>query len=135
MTEEKILEVVAAYRKLFEEKRIPKERMDPKRTMGQLTSAERLAHAHYLLDTVEELVRDHEKKGRTGRHLSFVQAILSFENWYTIENLMNHNRPDRELGPISMLTVAERKALNTDYPSSSQEVVREEADHTQHLRR
>lgn len=94
MTTEKILEVVAMYRKQFEEKGIPKIKMDMRKTLGFLSSGERLAHAHYLLDGIIEYAQDPEKKGKTGRHLASVQMILSFENWFTLEELMNHNRSD-----------------------------------------
>lgn len=94
MTREKILAVVAQYRAQFEQRGVPKERMDPTCTLGSLTSEECLAHAHYLLDGVVEYASQSGKEGKTGRHLASVQMILSFENWYTLEELMSHNRPD-----------------------------------------
>jgi hypothetical protein len=95
MTTEKILSVVEKYRKDFERRNIPKTRMDPKKTLGSLSSEERLAHAHFLLDGIAEYAKNPDKKGKTGRHLASVQMILSFENWYTLEELMDHNRPDK----------------------------------------
>jgi hypothetical protein len=92
MTRTKILEVVALYRQQFVQKGIPKKRMDLKKTLGALTSKERLAHAYYLLDGITEYSGNPLKEGKTGRHLASVQMILSFENWYTLEELMNHNR-------------------------------------------
>jgi hypothetical protein len=94
MTPEKVLAVVALYRRQFEQKGIPKTRMDTARTLGSLTSAERLAHAHYLTDGILEFAQNPSKAGKTGRHLASVQMILSFENWYTLQELMDHNRPD-----------------------------------------
>lgn len=91
---EKIFAVVSLYRQMLCEEGIPKERMDPSRTLGSLTSRERLAHAHFLLDGILEYARDPEKKGKAGRHLAAVQMILSFENIYTLAELMNHNRPN-----------------------------------------
>lgn len=93
MTTEKILSVVALYRQEFERKQIPKVKMDIKRTLGSLTSGERLAHAHFLLDGIVQYASNPEQQGKTGRHLASVQMILSFENWYTLEELMLHNRP------------------------------------------
>jgi len=52
-----------------------------------------LAHAHFLLDGVEEYARDPEKKGKTGRHLGSLQTLLWVARWYTLEELMQHNRP------------------------------------------
>ncbi|KKQ77959.1 MAG: hypothetical protein A3A96_04270 [Candidatus Zambryskibacteria bacterium RIFCSPLOWO2_01_FULL_39_39] len=94
MTTEKILEIVVMYREQFEKKGIPKIRMDPRKTLGSLSSKERLAHAHYLLDGIMEYAQNPEKKGKTGRHLASVQMILSFENWFTLEELTNHNPPN-----------------------------------------
>ncbi len=96
MTTEKILAVVALYRQLFEKKGIPKERINPKRTLGTLTSRQALAHAHFLLDGIEVYAKDPERQGKTGRHLASVQMILSHENWFTLEAIMEHNRPDSE---------------------------------------
>lgn len=93
MTQQKILEVVAFYRKQFEEKKIPKKRADVSLTLQSLTSGERLAHAHFLLDGIEEYAKDPERTGKTGRHLGAVQMILTYEGWYTLGELMNHNRP------------------------------------------
>jgi len=94
MTPEKIQSIVKMYRKQFEKKGIPKRRMDTKKTLGRLSSQERLAHAHYLLDGIVEFSNNPEKEGKTGRHLASVQMILSFENWYTLEELLAHNRSD-----------------------------------------
>jgi len=93
MEREKILEVVTLYRKQFEEKGIPKTRMDISKTLGELSSKECLAHAHCLLDGIVEYANQKDKKGKTGRHLASVQMILCYENWYTLEELMSHNRP------------------------------------------
>ena len=94
MTTKKVLEVVSLYRRRFEDEGIPKKRMNIKRSLGSLTSADRLAHAHFLLDGIEQYAQQPEQEGKTGRHLASVQMILSFENWYTLEQLMAHNRPD-----------------------------------------
>lgn len=94
MTQEKIQAVVDRYRQQFEANGVPKTRMDLSKSLGSLTSRERLAHAHHLLDGVIEYSKQPGKEGKTGRHLASVQMILSFENWYTLTELMAHNRPD-----------------------------------------
>lgn len=33
------------------------------------------------------------KEGKTGRHLGSIQMCLSFAGWYSLEELMNHNKP------------------------------------------
>ncbi len=100
MTREKILSIVEIYRQQFEQRRIPKKRMDTSNTIGSLTSIERLMHAHYLLDGVVEFAHNPAKEGKTARHLASVQMILSLENWYTLDELMNHNHRDTDEGPI-----------------------------------
>jgi len=70
MTKEKILSIVQMYREQFEEWGIPKVRMSPKQALGSLTSEERLAHAHFILDGIEEYAKDPAQAGKTGRHLA-----------------------------------------------------------------
>ena len=94
MKTEKILAVVSMYRTRFEVLGITKKRIDPTKCFKGLTDQEILAHAHYLLDGIETYAKDPDKQGKTGRHLASVQIILSFAGWYTLEELMNHNRPD-----------------------------------------
>lgn len=93
MTPEKVQSVVSLYRQFFFDQNIPKQKMDPKRSLGSLTSLERLMHAHFLLDGIIEYSQNPDQQGKTGRHLASVQMILSFENIFTLEELMDHNRP------------------------------------------
>jgi len=90
MEQEKILSVVAKYRQRFEARCIPKKKMDPHHFF--LSKEEMLAHAHFLLDGIEEYARNPQKEGKTGRHLGSVQTLLWVAEWYTLEDLMNHNR-------------------------------------------
>jgi len=69
--------------------------MDPERTFESLTRDERLAHAQFLCDRVKELARYPEKRRKMGSHLTAVQLCLSFAGWYTLEELMNHNKPNK----------------------------------------
>ena len=85
----------------FEAEKIPKQRIDPRKFFGWLEifgfivvpKKRLLAHAHYLLDGVEQYARDPEKVGKTGRHLGSLQTLLCTAKWYTLEELMEHNRP------------------------------------------
>jgi hypothetical protein len=95
MTPEKIISVIEMYEKKLIAANIPKQRMDPGRTFASLNKDERLAHAHYLCDGVKEYARDPEKLRKTGSHLTSVQLCLSFAGWYTLEELMAHNRPQQ----------------------------------------
>lgn len=92
MTTEKILSVVAVYRARFEKEGIMKIRMSPKECPK--TPEVMLAHAHYLLDGIVEYAQDPEKVGKTGRHLGSMQTLLMCAGWYTLEECMDHNRPD-----------------------------------------
>jgi hypothetical protein len=100
VTTKKILEVVQGYRFVLEYLGIPKMRMDQTKTLAELTRFGLLCHAHWLLDGVEKYAQDPKKIGKTGRHLASVQMCLSFAGLYTLEELMDHNRPDTpsELG-------------------------------------
>ena len=90
MTTEKILQVIAIYRLRFAKEGISKQRMDPTKYFE--TADQMLAHAHYLLDGIEKFAQDPEKKGKTGRHLGSLQTLLWVAKWYTLEELMEHNR-------------------------------------------
>jgi len=96
MTPEKIVAVVERYEKQFKKLKIPKLRMSPERTFGSLTQAELLAHAHYLCAGTKRYARDPEKLRRAGSHLTAIQMCLSFAGWFTLQDLMNHNRPSSE---------------------------------------
>lgn len=96
MTPEKIVSVIEMYEKRLYEAGVPKTRMDPKRTFGSSSVAERLAHAHFLCDGVKEYAKDPQRQRKTGSHLTAIQMCLSFAGWYTLEDLMNHNRPNEK---------------------------------------
>lgn len=91
MTPEKIQAVVRIYRAQFEKEGVPKTRMDPRSFFA--SKEEMLAHAHYLLDGIEEYAKDPDKQGKCRRHLGSCQTLLWTAGWYTLEELMNHNRP------------------------------------------
>ena len=93
MNSEKIISVVEMYEKRLCKKGIPKICMNPKRTFASLSKEEMLAHAHFLIDGVKEYAKDDNKQRKTGSHLTVIQMCLSLAGWYTLEDLMNHNRP------------------------------------------
>lgn len=95
MTEEKILEVVARYRHRFTLENIPKRRMNPHCFFSPHRNAstrQMLMHAHYLLDGIEAYAKDPARTGKTGRHLGSCQTLLWAAGWYTLDELMQHNR-------------------------------------------
>ena len=93
MTPEKIIEIIEMYERRLEVSGVPKTRIDPKRTFASLSREEILAHAHFLCDGVKEFARDPERQRRAGSHLTAIQMCLSFAGWYTLADIMNHNRP------------------------------------------
>ena len=93
MTSEKIISVIEMYEKRLTVENIPKIRMDPKRTFASLRKEEILAHAHFLCNGVKKYAKNPLKRRKTGSHLTSVQMCLSFAGWYTLEDIMNHNRP------------------------------------------
>ncbi|MBU1091574.1 hypothetical protein KKA27_01805 [Patescibacteria group bacterium] len=99
MTSGQIISVIEMYEDLFRKALIPKIRMDPKRTFASLSNKEMLAHAHFLTDGVKQFAKDPEKRRKTGSHLTAIQMCLSFANWYTLEELMEHNRRVMTKGP------------------------------------
>lgn len=89
----KMRSVVEMYRAQLEAEKIPQQRIDPRRAFCHCTKDEKLAHAHYLVDSLKKFIDDPEKYGKANRHLAAIQMLLSEAGWYTLEDLMNHNRP------------------------------------------
>ena len=85
--------VIEMYERHFKMYGVPKARLDQKRTFASAAKTELLAHAHFLCDGVKEFARNPEKFGKANRHLAAIQMLLSFAGRYTLEDLMNHNRP------------------------------------------
>lgn len=96
MTQEKILEVVARYRRRFAREKISKKRMGLRAHFRN--KRQMLMHAHFLLDGIEGYARNPEKKGKTGRHLGAMQVLLWAAGWYRLCDIMSHNRPDGRKG-------------------------------------
>ena len=90
---EKIVSVIEMYEKLLRESNIQKKQMNIKKTFAELSKDELLSHAYFLCSGVKEYSQDPEKQRKTGSHLTAVQMCLSLAGWYTLEDLMNHNRP------------------------------------------
>jgi hypothetical protein len=93
MDPQKVISVVSMYEEELKKQGVPKKRINPEKTFREATYDEILAHTHYLIDGVKEYAMTPGKEGKTGRHLASIQMCLSFAGWYTLEELMNHNRP------------------------------------------
>jgi len=93
MDPQKIISVIESCETRLQHLHIPKVRMDLSRTFGSLSREQLLMHGHYLCDGVKRYALDPQLQRKTGSHLTAVQMCLSFADWYTLEELMNHNWP------------------------------------------
>lgn len=93
MTPEKIIAVVETYEKLLAHQGVAKVRIAEHRTFASATKEELLQHAHYLCEGTKVLARDPEKRPRTRSHLTTIQICLSLAGWYTLGDLVSHNKP------------------------------------------
>jgi len=92
MDTQKIIEVVEMYHAdLITHGTRPK-RMESSKTFKELSEEELLSHAMYLCENIHGFIKDPEKRRKTGSHLTSIQLCLSFVGWYTLDDLMNHNR-------------------------------------------
>ncbi len=93
MTPGKIISVIKMYERRLLAADVPKLQISKNCTFACVGKAELLAHAHFLCDGVKTYARDPTKRRKTGSHLTAVQMCLSFAGWYTLGQLMEHNRP------------------------------------------
>ena len=91
METEHIKKVVLMYKKRLELRNIQPQRMNIKMTPP--LESEVLPHAHYLVNSVLHYLKHDDKYGKINRHLSSIQNCLLFAGWYTISDLMKHNKP------------------------------------------
>jgi hypothetical protein len=94
MTPEKIISIIKMYEERLCAAGVPKLRMDQHKNFGQLTKEQLLAHAHFLCAGVKLYAKIPSRQRKTGSHLTAVQMCLSFAGWYTLDDLMAHNRPE-----------------------------------------
>ncbi len=87
-----ILAIVKKYRTQLIELNVRPQRMDERRTFKNLSEEERLAHALFLIENVEEFDPAHQAD-KLNRHFSAIQMFLGFSGMYSLEDLMKHNRP------------------------------------------
>ena len=92
MQPSQMLEMLDRYEHQLQRRGTRKVRMDPTHSFAQLSSDEMLEHAYYLIDGAKKFAADPEKWGKANRHFASIQMLLSFADWYTLEELMEHNR-------------------------------------------
>ncbi len=98
MTPQEIIAVLEVYEKRLEEEGVAKHAMPPDVCFGSVSHEEILSHAYYLCDGVRDYLKSQDTMAKANRHFAAIQMCLSFACWYTLEELMSHNRP----GPIPM---------------------------------
>jgi len=92
MNAERILEVIKIYRDYFTAKGIGI--MDSSETDKPSSKEEILAHCHGMLDKMEGFINEGRIE-KVFRWLGFIQGCLWSEEVYSLEDLKNHNRPDK----------------------------------------
>ncbi len=94
MTPQKILEVVRTYEARLVAEGVPKKRISANLSFGVCNTQELLAHAHYLCEGVRNngAVQNSYKPDKANWDFAAIQMCLSFANWYTLAELMEHNR-------------------------------------------
>lgn len=98
MTKEKIISVLEFYQKVLDalHESPPRKRIDPKKKFSELSREEILSHANFLIDGAKEFALQEGKLGKANRHLSSIQMCLSFAGLFSLEDVMNHNKPGDE---------------------------------------
>ncbi|TSC89141.1 MAG: Uncharacterized protein G01um10143_522 [Parcubacteria group bacterium Gr01-1014_3] len=90
MTPDKVREVMAIYRKRFEEAGIEKKKLlDASHNSYSLNS---LQHCYAMLDEIDVFIQE-ARMDKVFRWLGFIQGCLWSHGVYTLDDLKNHNRP------------------------------------------
>jgi hypothetical protein len=90
MTSEKLQTVIDTYRAKFLAMGIPKIDFPHERILDIPVLG--LGHCHGMLDRMEEFIKEN-RLDKVYRWLGFIQGVLWIQKIYTLDDLMNHNRP------------------------------------------
>lgn len=93
MDQVKIMSVVRDYKALFVEKGVSIQRIETSCKFSEVSEDAVLAHAHHLVENIINFIDDKRDSGKIHRHFAALQMCLSFAGWYSLDDLMNHNRP------------------------------------------
>jgi methionine salvage enolase-phosphatase E1 len=93
MNADKLLDVIAIYRKNFIRKKI--EAVDFSHIDKPIKCEEILSHCHGMLNKMEKFVLEGRIE-KAFKWLGFVQGCLWSAGYYSLEDLKNHNRPTIE---------------------------------------
>ena len=89
----KILEVVGIYSELFKSKGI--ESVDYPHGLILDSPGSMIAHCAGMLDKIKDFVKEGRIE-KAFRWLGFIQGCLWVIGYYSLEDLMNHNRPAKK---------------------------------------
>ncbi len=92
MKREKIYAVIEQYGERLRAEHVIPKRIPTNQTFKDCSVDEVLSHAHYLV-VVFRTFDAKEQYGKLNRHLAAIQMLLSFAGWYTLRDIMEHNRP------------------------------------------
>jgi len=92
MKRRKILAITREYIQKLSETGTPPSRFPTNRSFQTASTEEILSHAHYLALNLESF-NPQTQYGKLNRHFTAIQMCLSFAGWYTLDELMQHNRP------------------------------------------
>lgn len=90
MNADKVREVLATYRKKFEELNVSKRKF-PHNELPK-SDNDFLAHCHGMLDEMKTFIEEGRME-KVFRWLGFIQGCLWIIGVYTVEEIKNHNRP------------------------------------------
>lgn len=90
MTQAKVREVIAVYRRYLESRGIGRASMP--HDMLPETRQDALEHCHGMLDAIAQFV-DAGRMDKAFRWLGFIQGCLWVHGVYTLDELKDHNRP------------------------------------------
>ena len=88
MNADKLLAIIAKYKADI--------RIEPKRDRDATERLDRIAHARWMLDEMEVMVKEETADGfeKANRWLGFVQGVLWCTEVYEIDDMREHNRSD-----------------------------------------
>jgi hypothetical protein len=95
MDTHKITRILVEYKTKLDDLGVKPERILTHKTFRDYTEdpGALLSHALYLVDGALVTAQDKEKYGKLNRHLTAIQMCLSFAGIYSLDQLMNHNKP------------------------------------------
>lgn len=94
MTPEKVLEVLNLYERMFIEADVSRGQVGFGVTLNADEESTKISleHCHGMIDEMRQFVAG-GRMDKVFRWLGFIQGVLWVNGWYTLAELMDHNRP------------------------------------------